>query len=134
MLGRGDYHWQHEPCWYAVRGSGTWTGDRKQWTLWQITRRGQDTETVHGTQKPVECMQRPMLNNSQRGDAVYEPFCGSGTSVIAAEAISRRCLAMELMPEYVDVTIERWQLFTGQRAHLSDGTSYDDVKKARADG
>ena len=68
---RGDYHWQHEPCWYAVRekGKGHWTGDRKQTTLWQIPSRDQDAATVHGTQKPVECMRRPMLNNSAPGPA-----------------------------------------------------------------
>ena len=66
-IGRGDYHWQHEPCWYAVRNKGNWTGDRKQTTLWTIPSGGQDAETIHGTQKPVECMRRPMLNNSEPG-------------------------------------------------------------------
>ena len=61
-------------------GSGGWAGDRKQTTVWPIASKGQDAETVHGTQKPVECMRRPMLNNSSAGQAVYEPFCGSGTS------------------------------------------------------
>ena len=91
MLSRGDYHWQHEPCWYAVRekGKGHWTGDRKQTTLWQIPSRDQDAETVHGTQKPVECMRRPIENNSSPGQAVYEPFCGSGTTIIAAEMTGR---------------------------------------------
>ena len=64
VIGRGDYHWQHEPCWYAVRSKGYWTGDRKQTTLWTIGSGGQDTETAHGTQKPVECMRRPIRNNS----------------------------------------------------------------------
>ena len=87
VLSRGDYHWQHEPCWYAVKktGKGHWAGDRKQTTLWQISSRDQDAETVHGTQKPVECMRRPILNNSSPGQAVYEPFMGSGTTLIAAE-------------------------------------------------
>ena len=93
MIGRGDYHWQHEPCWYAVRTKGHWTGDRKQTTLWTIPSGGQDTETVHGTQKPVECMRRPMLNNSSPGQAVYEPFLGSGTTLIAAETAGRICFA-----------------------------------------
>ena len=66
VLSRGDYHWQHEPCWYAVRKKGHWTGDRKQTTLWTIPTGGQDAETEHGTQKPVECMRRPILNNSAR--------------------------------------------------------------------
>src|ERR1043165_115559 len=72
-LGRGHYHYQHEPCWYAVRTKGNWTGDRSQTSLWQIKSR-EDGGHGHGTQKPVECMRRPMLNNSNAGDAVYEPF------------------------------------------------------------
>jgi DNA modification methylase len=80
VIGRGDYHWQHEPCWYAVRHKGNWTGDRKQTTLWTIPSRGQDSDTIHATQKPVECMRRPMLNNSSPGMDVYDPFLGSGTT------------------------------------------------------
>ena len=87
VMGRGDYHWQHEPCWYAVRSKRRWTGDRKQTTLWTIASGGQDVETTHSTQKPVECMRRPLLNNSSPGQAIYEPFFGSGTSLIAAETM-----------------------------------------------
>ncbi len=119
VLSRGHYHWQHEPCWYAVRGKGHWSGDRTQTTLWTIPNRDQDAATVHGTQKPVECMRRPMLNNSSVGQAVYEPFCGSGTTIIAAESCGRVCLAMELDPAYVDVALMRWQAFTGQEARLT---------------
>jgi DNA modification methylase len=91
VLSRGDFHWQHEPCWYAVRekGKAHWNGDRKQTTLWQIPSRDQDAATVHGTQKPFEAMRRPMLNNSAPGQPVYEPFSGSGTSIIAAETCGR---------------------------------------------
>ncbi len=123
VLSRGDYHWQHEPCWYAVRkrGKGHWAGDRKQTTLWQIANKDQDAETVHGTQKPVECMRRPILNNSSPGQAVYEPFMGSGTTLIAAETTGRVCYGIELNPAYVDVAITRWQNLTGQAAVL-DGT------------
>jgi DNA modification methylase len=123
VLSRGDYHWQHEPCWYAVKkaGRGHWAGDRKQTTLWQISSRDQDAETVHGTQKPVECMRRPMLNNSSPGQAVYEPFMGSGTTLIAAETTGRVCLGIELNPAYVDVAVERWQRFSGKAAVL-DGS------------
>ncbi|MAY89471.1 MAG: DNA methylase [Pseudooceanicola sp.] len=123
VLSRGDYHWQHEPCLYAVKktGKGHWAGDRKQTTLWQIANKDQDAETVHGTQKPVECMRRPILNNSSPGQAVYEPFMGSGTTLIAAETTGRVCLGIELNPAYVDVAVQRWQQFTGQAAVL-DGT------------
>ncbi|RYG99308.1 MAG: site-specific DNA-methyltransferase [Alphaproteobacteria bacterium] len=134
VLSRGHYHWQHEPCWYAVRkgGSGGWSGDRKQTTLWQIASSGQDAETVHGTQKPVECMRRPMLNNSSVGQAVYEPFMGSGTTLVAAETSGRICLGLELDPSYVDVTVLRWQHLTGKSAMLEgDGASFAEVAEAR---
>jgi DNA modification methylase len=132
VLSRGHYHWQHEPCWYAVRGQGHWSGDRRQTTLWQIPSRDQDAETVHGTQKPVECMRRPILNNSSAGQAVYEPFCGSGTTLVAAETTGRACLAMELDPAYVDVAVRRWEAFTGQQAVL-EGTdkTFADVTAER---
>ena len=133
VLGRGHYHWQHEPCWYAVRGQGHWAGDRKQTTLWQIASRAQDAETVHGTQKPVECMRRPMENNSSPGQAVYEPFSGSGTTLIAAEVAGRVCHAVELAPAYVDVAVLRWQAFTGQQAVLEGGrATFADVAAERA--
>jgi DNA modification methylase len=134
VLGRGHYHWQHEPCWYAVRGTGHWSGDRKQTTLWQIASRSQDAETVHGTQKPVECMRRPIENNSSPGQAVYEPFSGSGTTLIAAEMSGRCCHALELSPAYVDVAVLRWQAFTGQQATLEgDDRSFAEVAAQRAE-
>ncbi|MFC7478429.1 site-specific DNA-methyltransferase [Dankookia sp. GCM10030260] len=133
VMGRGHYHWQHEPAWYAVRGTGHWSGDRKQTTLWQIASKGQDAETTHGTQKPVECMARPLRNNSSPGQAVYEPFCGSGTTLIAAEMEGRCCHAIELAPAYVDVALSRWQAFTGQAAVLDgDGRSFAAVVLERA--
>ena len=134
VLSRGDYHWQHEPCWYAVRekATGHWSGDRKQTTLWTVPSRDQDTETIHGTQKPVECMRRPMLNNASRGQAVYDPFLGSGTSVIAAETAGRVCLGLELSPAYVDVIVERWQRYTGKQAILEgDLRSFAAIKADR---
>ncbi|WP_376094354.1 site-specific DNA-methyltransferase [Roseomonas sp. CCTCC AB2023176] len=135
VLGRGNYHWQHEPCWYAVRdgAKGHWSGDRKQTTLWQIATRGQDTDTVHGTQKPVACMQRPIENNSSPGQAVYEPFSGSGTTIIAAEQSGRACHAVELSPAYVDIALLRWAAFTGGTARLeATGATYAEVAAERA--
>jgi DNA modification methylase len=126
VLGRGHYHWQHEPCWYAVREgkSGHWGGDRSQTTLWQIGAGGQDAATAHGTQKPVECMRRPIENNSSPGQAVYEPFSGSGTTLIATETTGRACHAVELSPAYVDVAVRRWQAFTGKAAARPVGQPY----------
>jgi hypothetical protein len=135
VIGRGDYHWQHEPAWYAVRTKGHWVGDRKQTTLWTIPSGGQDAETQHGTQKPVECMRRPLLNHTAPGDSVYDPFLGSGTTLIAAETTGRVCLAVELDPRYVDVAIRRWQAFTGAKATLlADGRAFDDVAHVRLGG
>jgi DNA modification methylase len=128
-MSRGDYHWQHEPCWYAVRKKGNWTGDRKQTTLWSIPTGGQDVETKHSTQKPVECMRRPILNNSDPGQAVYEPFLGSGTTLIAAQSTGRVCYGIEIDPIFLDVVIRRWQAFTGERAvRLQDGRPFDDAQ------
>jgi DNA modification methylase len=126
VMSQGDYHWQHEPCWYAVRKHGNWTGDRKQTTLWNIPTTGQDAETKHATQKPVECMRRPMLNNSAPGDAVYEPFLGSGTTLIAAQSCNRSCHGLEIDPLFVDLAIRRWQAFSGEKAvRESDGSEFD---------
>ena len=134
VLSRGDYHWQHEPCWYAVRKAGTGhrSGDRKQTTLWSIPSRDQDAAIVHGTQKPVDCMRCPILNNSSPGQANYEPFSGSGTTLIAAETTGRLCHAIELDPAYVDVAVLRWQAFTGKAAtHAETGTPFGAVASER---
>ncbi len=118
VISRGHYHWRHEPCWYAVRKTKTahWAGDRKQTTVWQIPHR--KSETGHAAEKPIECMRRPIENNSAPGDAIYDPFLGSGTSLIAAEMTDRICHALELEPRYVDVAIARWQAHSGRRARL----------------
>ena len=135
VLGRGDYHWQHEPCWYAVRTTGQWTGDRKQTTLWQIPSGNQDCDTSHSSQKPVECMRRPLQNNSSPGQAIYDPFLGSGTTVIAAETVGRVCLAMELEPAFVDVAVRRWEAFTGKKATLlSNGRLFEEISAERSIG
>ena len=121
VFSRGAYHWQHEPCYYAVRQGATavWAGDRKQTTLWEIptvhATRGtsDDAITDHGTQKPVEAMARPLRNH--RGD-VYDPFLGSGTTLIAAEQAGRRAYGLEIDPRYAQVAIERWQAYSGGHA------------------
>jgi len=114
-FGRGDYHSQHEPCWYAVRKgrTGHYNGDRTQSTLWEIDK-PKKSETGHSTQKPLECMERPIRNNSKPGDLIYEPFSGSGTTIIACERTGRKCRAIELNPAYVAVAIQRWADATGK--------------------
>jgi DNA modification methylase len=130
-LSRGNYHWQHEPCWYAVRNNAHWNGDRSQSTLWQIKAR-EDDGHGHGTQKPVECMRRPMLNNSSPGQVIYDPFLGSGTSVIAAETCGRICYGLEIDPRYCDVILERWRQFTGRQPKLDkDGRDFDVIAAER---
>jgi DNA modification methylase len=120
VFGRGAYHWRHEPCWYAVRdgANAAWGGSRSEDTVWEIDHlHFKSAETVadewtdHSTQKPVECMARPLRNHA--GD-VYDPFLGSGTTIIAAEQLGRRCYAMDIDPRYVAVAIERWEKFTGR--------------------
>lgn len=106
-ISRGHYHWQHEPCWYAYRKNKTadWIGDRSQSTLWQITW-DKNIEGGHSTQKPLECMARPIRNHE--GD-VYEPFAGSGTTIVAAQNLNRKCYALEISPDYCAVILERMQ-------------------------
>lgn len=130
-IGRGDYQWQHEPCWYAVKNKGDWHGDRSQTTLWNIPK-PQKSETGHSTQKPVECMRKPMLNNSSEGQTVYDPFLGSSTSIIAAEQCGRVCFGLEISPAYADLGVRRWQQFTQKKAVL-DGTekTFDEIEKDR---
>jgi DNA modification methylase len=95
----------HEPCWYGVRkgASGQWIGDRKQTTAWEIEH-DETAEGGHGTQKPVACMAIPITNHA--GD-VYDPFLGSGTTLVAAEQLGRRGYGMELEPRYVAIALER---------------------------
>jgi DNA modification methylase len=134
-LSRGDYHWKHETCWYAVREGKTshWHGDRKQTTVWEFPNnnpfgnRQHEQTWGHGTQKPVECMRRPIDNNSRPGQVVYDPFLGSGTTLIAAEMTGRVCYGLELNPAYVDVIVRRWQAFTGRKArHQASGQLFDE--------
>lgn len=134
VIGRGHYHPKHEPLWYAVRkgATGHWKGDKKQTTVWDIER-PRKSETGHSTQKPVECMKRPIENNSSPGQAVYEPFSGSGTTIIAGEMTGRSVHAIELNPAYVDVAVMRWQAFTGHEARLEQsGRSFAEVAAERS--
>jgi DNA modification methylase len=134
-MSRGDFHWKHEPCWYCVREgkNSNWSGDRKQTTLWEVSNLnpfgGTDEEaTGHGTQKPVELMRRSIINNSRAGEVVYDPFLGSGTTLIAAQMTDRVCYGLEIEPKYVDVIVRRWQKLTGKQATLdADGRTFDEL-------
>jgi DNA modification methylase len=141
-LSRGLYHWQHEPCWMCVRkGRGAhWRGDRTQSTLWQVAslnpfggNNPEETATGHGTQKPVELMRRPILNHTERGEVIYDPFLGSGTSLVAAALTGRICYGLDIDPKYVDVIVGRWQQLTGKAATLEgDGRSFDEIQAVRS--
>ena len=125
-LSRGDYHFGHEPAWYAVRKGATshWQGDRTQSTVWSVpnlnamggSRTDDNAPTGHSTQKPVRLFEIPILNHTSAGGAIYDPFSGSGTAIIAAEKLGRVCFAMDIDPKYVQVAVSRWETFTGKRA------------------
>lgn len=119
-IARADYHWQHEPCFYAVRDgkSGRRTSDRTQITVWTIKARD-DKGHGHGTQKPVECMAKPIRNHEC--ELVYDPFLGSGTTIIAAERLGKTCFGLELSPAYCDAIVARWEQATGGKAELVAG-------------
>lgn len=178
VMGRADYHWQHEPCFYASQAGETppFYGDRTQSTVWTLGTRQVDKQAIamgsglvvsdgqghevfiapgapktkrvrrirlelgqsigvqadsdatdcwfvrrdgaaeHPTQKPVELARRALLNSSKPGQVVLDPFLGSGTTLIGAEATGRICRGLELCPAYVDVAVRRWQRFTGKKA------------------
>ena len=109
-MSRGHYHWQHEPCYYAVRkgGSGKWEGGRKQSTIWEIPVI-QRLEHKHPNQKPTECMRRPILNNSNPGQLVFDPFGGTGTTLVAAELTGRIARLVELDPHLCQLIVERYR-------------------------
>lgn len=121
VMGRSDYHFKHEPCWYAVRKgkSHGWIGDRKQTTVIDakspnhIMSGSDEDKTEHPTQKPVICMAYLMQNHN---GSVYDPFLGSGTTLIAAEQLGRKCYGMEISPAYCDVIVKRWEILTGKKA------------------
>ncbi len=133
-MGRSWYHWSHEPCW-AVRKRGTavpFYGSRDQATIWRapspkmIMAGSREEKEDHPAQKPVVLYETPIANHLRPGEALYDPFLGSGTALVAAERLGRRCYGMEIDPRYVQIAIERWQRFTGRPAERVDGSSEGD--------
>lgn len=117
VLSRRDYHSQYEPLWYGWKEGHARLvelTDRKQSDVWQIPRPKRSDE--HPTMKPVELIERALKNSSTPGSIVFEPFSGSGSTIIACERTMRECRAIELEPRYVQVAIERWQAHTGRKA------------------
>jgi len=132
VMGRQDYHWQHEPCLYGWKegASHLWASDRKQTTILDFDRPSRSED--HPTMKPVALFEYQLLNNTKGGDIVLDSFGGSGTTLIAAEKNGRVARLMELDPKYVDVIVQRWQEFTGKQATLeSDGRTFAELGSAR---
>lgn len=123
VMGRQDYHWKHEPCLYGWKdgASHLWASDRKQTTILEFNRPSKND--LHPTMKPVTLFDYQIKNNTKGGDIVVDLFGGSGTAMMACEQNGRVCYTMELDPKYVDVIIERWENFTGEKAVLLNGNN-----------
>ena len=128
-MGRSWYHWSHEPCW-VVRKAGAkvaFRGTRDQATIWRapspkmIMAGSAEPKLDHPTQKPLVLFETPIRNHLKPGEAVYDPFLGSGTTLIAAERTGTRAFGMEIDPIYVEVALRRWERFSGTRAERIDG-------------
>ena len=142
VLTRTHYWFQHEPCWFVRKKNAVWYGKAgENSTIWACpspkfimggSKEAADEKQDHPTQKPVELMRRPLLNHTKRGEACYEPFLGSGSTLAAAEITERVCYGIELDPKYVDVGVKRWQGLTGGKATLdSDGRTFEEVAEER---
>ena len=138
VLTRTHYWFQHEPCWYVRKKNAPWWGKAgENSTIWDspspkfIMGGSNEEKFDHPTQKPVELMRRPIVNHTQPGELVYEPFLGSGTTLVAAGQLGRVCLAIELDAKYVDVAVLRWQQMTNRLACNEDGETFDSVARSR---
>jgi DNA modification methylase len=120
VMGRHDYHYRHEPILYGWKEGAAhrFNGGRDQDTVWEIPRPRRSES--HPTMKPVELVARALANSSSPGDLVYEPFAGSGSTIIAAEQTGRRCVALEIDPHYAQVAIERWASFSRREPERID--------------
>ena len=117
IISRKDYHTQYEPIWYGWKGAGRLCPlkDRKQSDVWEFDK--PRNSKLHPTMKPIELCARAVSNSSQTNNIVLDLFLGSGSTLIAAEKLNRKCYGMELDEKYCDVIIERWEQFTGQTAN-----------------
>ncbi len=139
VLTRTLYWFQHEPCWFVRKKNAPWYGKAgENSTIWAspspkfIMGGSEETKFDHPTQKPVELMRRPILNHLKRGELVYDPFLGSGTTLAAAELTERTCVGIELDPKYVDVIVQRWQTLAGKKATLDgDGRTFEQMRADR---
>jgi DNA modification methylase len=128
--GFGRYKFQHEPIFYChVSGeSDSWYGDKSQSTLWQEKKPA--ANRLHPTMKPVELIERALVNSSKSGDCVLDLFGGSGSTLIACERRGCNARLMELDPKYADVIVKRWQQYTGKQALLEmDGQPFETISR-----
>ena len=121
VLGRADYHYIHEPIFYGWKDktSHKFYGDRKGTSVWEFDRPMKSD--LHPTMKPVSLLEKAIKNSSKSEDIIYEPFCGSGSTLIACEKTNRICYGVELDPKYCDIIIKRWENFAGKKAKLLNG-------------
>jgi DNA modification methylase len=139
VLTRTHYWYQHEPCWYVRKPKAAWYGQAgENSTVWDspspkfIMGGSQEEKYDHPTQKPVVLMQKPILNHTRRGELVYDPFLGSGTTLAAAQLTERVCYGIDVDPKYVDVVVQRWQTLSGAAARLDgDGHTFAEVAERR---
>lgn len=134
LLGRGQYHWRHEPCFMGwVKGHQPPDyAPRNQTTVWELdgVPNAERRDFDHATPKPVALFEGPISKHLAQGEICFEPFAGSGPQVIAAERLARRCYAIEIEPKYCQVIIDRWERFTGKKASL-ESDPLDRVPKVR---
>jgi DNA modification methylase len=142
VLTRTHYWYQHEPCWYVRKKNAPWFGKAgENSTIWDAgspkfimggSKDPTDKKQDHPTQKPAVLMRKSILNHTEPGGLVYEPFGGSGTTLIASEETGRVCCAIELAPKFVDVIVKRWQAFAGRHATLDgDGRTFAEIEAER---
>jgi DNA modification methylase len=120
-MGRADYHYKHEVIYYGWTPGGPhkWTGDRKQDTLFHFDKPARSEE--HPTMKPVALIAAMIANSTAPDDVILDPFIGSGSTLLAAEQLGRRCYGIDIEPKYCAATITRWQNLTGEKAVLQNG-------------
>jgi DNA modification methylase len=128
VMGRQDYHWRHEPILYgwAPGEAHNWYSDRKQTTVLEFSKPQRNGE--HPTMKPIELIEYCINNSCRAGGLVLDLFGGSGSTLIACEKTNRKAALIELDPRYCDVILERWQKYTGRKAHREDGVLWDEIK------
>jgi DNA modification methylase len=131
-LGHSDYQRQYEPILYGWREGAKhyWCGDRNQGDVWLVDKPVRND--LHPTMKPVDLVGRAIRNSSRPGNVVLDPFGGAGSTLIGCENLDRKARLIEIDPQYVDVSVRRWQDYTGSKAFLDgDGRSFEEIAVER---